>query len=236
MPTISLEKVSKYYKGEKRVEIGVEDVELEIQQGEFVFLIGSSGAGKSTLLDLITGGAVPNRGTVYLGGKDMRRLRKWDRHQTALLFGQVWQEPRLIRKRTVEENLEMVARIGAPRRERAQQTRERIKKVLGLVGMTGVEKKYPAELSGGECRRIELARALINSPPILALDELTANLDDDNIWDLFQLLNDVNLRGTTVIMATHASRYVNILRRRVVTLVDGHIFSDVKNGKYGGAV
>ena len=112
----------------------------------------------------------------------------------------------------------------------------RVKKVLGLVGMRGVESKYPVELSIGECRRVELARALINSPPILVLDEITANLDDDNIWDMFQLLQEVNRKGTTVIMATHASRYVNIMRRRVVTLVDGKIFGDVEKGRYGDVV
>lgn len=113
---------------------------------------------------------------------------------------------------------------------------ERIRKVLGLVGMRGAEKKYPGELSIGECRRVELARAMINSPPILVLDEITANLDDDNIWDMIILLNEVNRRGTTVIMATHASKYVNIMRRRVITLVDGHIFGDVERGRYGDVV
>ena len=95
---------------------------------------------------------------------------------------------------------------------------------------------YPGELSIGECRRVELARAMINSPPILVLDEITANLDDDNIWDMIILLNEVNRRGTTVIMATHASKYVNIMRRRVITLVDGHIFGDVERGRYGDVV
>ena len=95
---------------------------------------------------------------------------------------------------------------------------------------------YPAELSIGECRRVELARALVSSPPILLIDELTANLDDDNIWDLMHLLNELNSRGTTIIMATHASRYVNIMRRRVITLVDGRLLGDVRNGRYGDIV
>lgn len=236
MPVITLDQATKFYHREKRIEVGVEDVDLTIQQGEFVFLIGSSGAGKSTLLNLITGNIKPDRGNVYLGDKDLEKLKRWQRQKVALMFGQVWQERQLIRKRTVEENLEIAARIGARRREYGRQLAERIQKVLGLVGMAGVEKRYPGELSGGECRRIELARALINSPPILVLDELTANLDDDNIWDIFQLLNDINRKGTTVIMATHASHYVNIMRRRVITLVDGHIFGDVKKGKYGDIV
>lgn len=243
MPTIMLEKVTKYYKvqkkhrrGEKRLEIGVEDVDLTVEQGEFVFLVGSSGAGKSTLLDLISGKLKPDKGTVSLNGKDLARLFPWSHNQTALLFGKVCQEQTLARRITVEENLRMAAMIGRRRFESAKHIDERIQKVLGLVGMRGTEKMYPGELSIGECRRVELARALINSPPILVLDEITANLDDDNIWDMLILLNEVNRRGTTVIMATHASKYVNIMRRRVITLVDGHIFGDVERGRYGDVV
>ncbi|MCI8812730.1 MAG: ATP-binding cassette domain-containing protein [Oscillibacter sp.] len=243
MPTITLEKVTKYYKvqkkhrrGEKRLETGVEDVDLTVEQGEFVFLVGSSGAGKSTLLDLISGKLKPDKGTVSLNGKDLARLFPWSHNQTALLFGKVCQEQTLARRITVEENLRMAAMIGRRRFESAKHIDERIQKVLGLVGMRGTEKMYPGELSIGECRRVELARALINSPPILVLDEITANLDDDNIWDMLILLNEVNRRGTTVIMATHASKYVNIMRRRVITLVDGHIFGDVERGRYGDVV
>lgn len=242
MPTITLEKVTKYYKvqkkhrrGENRVEIGVEDVDLTVEQGEFIFLVGSSGAGKSTLLDLISGQLKPDRGTVSLNGKDLARLFPWS-NQTALLFGKVCQEQTLARRITVEENLRMAAVIGRRRFESGKHIDERIRKVLGLVGMRGAEKKYPGELSIGECRRVELARALVSSPPILLLDELTANLDDDNIWDMMHLLNELNSRGTTIVMATHASQFVNIMRRRVITLVDGKLFGDVKNGKYGDIV
>ena len=242
MPTITLEKVTKYYKvqkkhrrGENRVEIGVEDVNLTVEQGEFVFLVGSSGAGKSTLLDLISGKLKPDRGTVCLNGKDLTRLFPWS-NQTALLFGKVCQEQTLARRITVEENLRMAAMIGRRRFESAKHIDERIRKVLGLVGMRGAEKRYPGELSIGECRRVELARALINSPPVLVLDELTANLDDDTIWDIFHLLHELNNKGTTIVMATHASQYVNIMRRRVITLVDGKVAGDVKNGKYGDIV
>lgn len=236
MPTISLEKVTKYYKVEGRIETGVEDMDLTIQQGEFVFVIGSSGAGKSTLLHLITGRTKPNRGKVYVDRKDLKWMMTWSGNRASLLFGQVWQEATLIRKRTVEENLALAARIATCKLETSKQLRAKVEKVLGLVGMPGVEKKYPAELSIGECRRVELARALINSPPILVLDEITANLDDDTIWDIFHLLHELNKRGTTVIMATHASQYVNIMRRRVVTIVDGRLFGDVQKGKYGGVI
>lgn len=246
MPTIELENVSKYYKirrqdrhrqvGGKRYETGVQDVSLTIEQGDFVFLIGSSGAGKSTLLNLISGRLKPDSGTVYLGAMDLAKLVRWSNNRAAAMFGRVWQEHSLIRKMTVAENLYLAARIGRKRGESNRQLQIRVQKVLGLVGMARAGPKYPVELSVGECRRVELARAMINSPPILVLDEITANLDDDNIWDIFHLLTEINRKGTTVIMATHASQYVNIMHRRVVTLVDGKIIGDVKKGRYGDIV
>ena len=238
MPTIQLDHVSKFYKPKRRrkgpahQEMGVEDVELTIHQGEFVFVVGGSGAGKTTLLRLITGQARPTRGKVYVNDKDLNRAMMLSRNRAAVMFGQIWQDPTLIRKKTVGENLALASHIALGR-EHPRMVDIRVKKVLGLVGMKGVEAKYPVELSIGECRRVELARALINSPPILVLDEITANLDDDCIWDTLHLLNDVNRRGTTVIMATHDSQYVNILRRRVITMAGGRVVSDEKKGKYG---
>ena len=186
MPTITLENVTKNYKLDrkqqreqkgKKYETGVEDINLTIRQGEFVFLIGSSGAGKSTLLDLISGKLRPDRGTVYLDRKELSRLIAWSQNRAAILFGRVQQEHSLIRKMTVEENLWVAAQVGRRRFESTKHVDLRVKKVLGLVGMRGVESRYPVEMSIGECRRVELARALINSPPILVLDEITANLD-----------------------------------------------------------
>ena len=238
MPTIYLEHVSKFYKPKRRrkgpvhQEMGVEGVDLTIRQGEFVFVVGGSGAGKSTLLRLITGETKPDEGKVYLGDRDLSRAMMLSRNRMSILFGKIWQDPTLIRKKTIGENLALASRIAVGR-EGAKMVDIRIKKVLGLVGMKGVEGKYPVELSIGECRRVELARALIGSPPILVLDEITANLDDDCIWDTLHLLNDVNRRGTTVIMATHDSQYVNILRRRVITMSNGRVVSDEQKGKYG---
>ena len=238
MPTIYLEHVSKFYKPKRRKkgplhqEMGVEDVDLTIRQGEFVFVVGGSGAGKSTLLRLITGEERPNQGKVYVGDRDLSRAMALSRNRMSILFGKIWQDPTLIRKKTIGENLALASRIAVGR-EKPQLVDIRVKKVLGLVGMKGVEGKYPVELSIGECRRVELARALIGSPPILILDEITANLDDDCIWDTLHLLNDVNRRGTTVVMATHDSQYVNILRRRVITMSNGRVVTDEKKGKYG---
>ena len=238
MPTIELENVTKVYKPKRRrkglvhTDMGVEEVNLTIRQGEFVFVVGASGSGKSTLLRLITGEIRPNEGRVCVDEKELGWMLKLSRNRAAMMFGKIWQDPTLIRKKTIGDNLALAVKIAFGR-ESPRLVDLRIKKVLGLVGLKGVEKKYPVELSIGECRRVELARALIGSPPILILDEITANLDDDCIWDTLHLLNDVNRRGTTVIMATHDSQYVNILRRRVITMTGGKVTQDEEKGKYG---
>ena len=238
MPTIELENVTKVYKPKRRrkglvhTDMGVEEVNLTIRQGEFVFVVGASGSGKSTLLRLITGEIRPNEGRVCVDEKELGWMLKLSRNRAAILFGKIWQDPTLIRKKTIGDNLALAVKIAFGR-ESPRLVDLRIKKVLGLVGLKGVEKKYPVELSIGECRRVELARALIASPPVLVLDEITANLDDDCIWDTLHLLNDVNRRGTTVIMATHDSQYVNILRRRVITMSGGRVIGDIQKGKYG---
>ena len=232
MPEIRLENVSKLYKEDGKMHYALRDFTITVEQGEFVFLIGSSGAGKRTLLKLMGGEIPPDRGTVYVNNLNVARMVGPWRARVARTFGIVNQECLLIRKRTIRDNL-LLAASAVGMRRKAQKA---VTKALGIVGMPDVEDCYPAELSIGECRRVELARALVSSPPILLLDELTANLDDDNIWDLMHLLNELNSKGTTIVMATHASRYVNIMRRRVVTLVDGKLLGDVRKGKYGDIV
>lgn len=232
MAEIRLDNVTKRYMEDKRLHYALRDVSLSVEQGEFIFLIGSSGAGKSTLLKLIGGELTPDQGVVYLNGSNLSRMIGPWRVRATRTFGIVSQQCLLIRKRTIGDNLLLAAGAAGLRRK----GRQAMKKTLGLVGLPNVEGCYPAELSIGECRRVELARALLNSPSVLLLDELTANLDDDNIWDMMHLLHELNSMGTTVIMATHASQYVNIMRRRVITLVDGRVVGDVKNGKYGDIV
>ena len=233
MPEIRMEKVSKIYKTEdKQKHYAVRDLEFTVQQGEFVFLIGSSGAGKSTMLKLIGGEIAPDEGAVYIDNANISRFFGPWKVRLARTFGIVGQEPLLIRKRTIMENLMVAARASGMQRK----SQAAAEKALSLVGLPKVGDCYPAQLSIGEVRRVELARALVSSPPVLLLDELTANLDDDTIWDMMHLLNELNSRGTTIIMATHASQYVNIMRRRVVTLVDGKLAGDVQHGKYGDIV
>ena len=236
MAVVRLENASKLYKSEdkrdKRKHYAVRELNLTVEQGEFVFLIGSSGAGKSTILKLIGGELAADEGAVYVDGVNVARFFGPWRTRLARTFGIVSQQTMLIRKRTIMENLMVAGRASGLQRK----AKAAAEKALGLVGLPDVGDCYPAQLSIGEVRRVELARAMISSPPILLLDELTANLDDDNIWDMMHLLNELNSRGTTIIMATHASQYVNIMRRRVVTLVDGKLAGDVKNGRYGDIV
>lgn len=231
MPTIQLDNVTKLYKIEKRPYAAVSEIDLTIKQGEFVFIVGSSGAGKSTLMQLISGTIRPNKGSVKLDNLNLGLVPPWFRPMVYRSFGIVRQESQLMRKRTIHDNLMMAVRAGIGVDK--EQMKEKVTKALGIVGMSGKGPKYPGELSLGECRRIELARAIINSPPILMLDELTANLDEDGIWDMMHLLTHMNHQGTTVVMATHASMFVNILRRRVITLVDGQIAADMERGRYG---
>ncbi len=233
MPDLRLEGATKYYKLEKKKLLAVQDINLTIEQGEFVFLIGSSGAGKTTVLRMLGGDLRPDSGSAYLGDKNMGYYFGPLQFRLRRCFGYVWQEPQLLRKRTIYENLFMA--LAARAVGKRVKWDKAVAKALALVGMQGVEHCFPADLSLGEVRLVELARALVNSPQILILDELTANLDDDNIWDIMYLLNELNNRGITIVMATHASQYVNIMRRRVVMLRDGRLVSDVHNGRYGEA-
>lgn len=216
---------------EKKIVHAIRSVDLTIEAGEFVFITGSSGAGKSTLLQLIACETKPSRGTVYLDGVNMHRLSQRQRQHRRLRFGYVPQFPSLIRKRTIQENLSTVALLGRGRVHMAPD--KRVQKALNMVGMGDAANCYPVELSMGQCRRVELARAIVNNPDILVLDELTANLDEDTAWDMFLFLSELNHHGVTVIMASHAKKFVNLMRRRVITLVDGAILGDVQKGRYG---
>jgi len=238
MSTITATNVSKYYierrwwqLGRRDREIGVQDVNLTIEQGEFVFVIGSSGAGKSTLLSLLAGQIKPSRGSVRVDGQELSSMKRRKPKQYSRTVGMVAQQHAFDRSVNVKKNLERLVRVE--RGDSEVSTEDRINKVLGLVGLPEAGDRFPGELTAGERRRVELAGAMINSPDILVLDEVIANLDEDSVWDTFLLLTEINRRGTTVIMSIHNSRFVNMLRRRVITLVDGRIFGDVDKGRYG---
>lgn len=237
MPLIELQNVSKFYKWEHNFRIAVQSIDLTIRQGEFVFIIGSSGSGKSTLLKLISGQLDPDWGEVRIDGRVLKTKTRFGRRRPNPMFGVVGQRQGLVNRKTVYQNLMDSALHGRGfGMDRKRKAESRIKKVLSLVGMKGFEDKYPLEMSLGECWQVELARALVNSPQILIIDEITTKLDDDTIWDIFLFLNELNRKGTTVIMATRASQFVNIMHKRVVTMVDGKVFGDVKRGRYGDVV
>lgn len=238
MPAIRLENVSKIFKGpkkgpQKRFET-LSHVNLQISQGEFVFFVGSRGAGSSTLLNLISGNLQPDTGAVYLDGINLAKLSRRQEKQLRYTFGWVPQESQLVRSATVFENLCPPGRFG--RMGGAITDGPLITKALGLVGMAGCEDRRPGEFSASECRKIELAKAILYSPPVLILDKMTDMMDDDSIWDAIHLLEEMNRRGTTVLMSTHSRQFVNIMRRRVVTLVDGKIVGDVQKGRFGDIV
>ena len=228
MPTIRLEDVAKLYKTKERRISAIQDVNLKIEQGEFVFFIGSRGAGKSTILDIISGDVSPDRGAVFLDDVNISRVSKRRRHGC---MGRVPQESGLVRTETILQNMSSSGKKELFRDKQLTQTL--IPKALGLVGMAGCEDRYPVELSTSECRKIELAKAILRSPPILLLDEITDWMDDDSAWDMMHLLMELNRRGTTILMATSAVQIVNIMRKRVITLVDGKIKGDVQKGRYG---
>ena len=232
MPKVRLENVSKMYKDREKRAPAVLNVNFEFEQGEFIFLTGSRGAGKSTLLDLIAGDLTPDNGAVYIDDVNLKRMGFTQRRRYRRSIGRVSPESRLIRNQTVLQNL------TGPRladRVRNKATHEsRVQKSLGLVGMAGCESRYPLEFSASECKRIELAKAIMYSPSILLLDEITERADDDTTWDLLHLINEMNKRlGTTVLMATNASSVVNYMRKRVITLADGKIAGDVRKGRLG---
>ncbi len=243
MPTIRLEDVSKIYKGTRKgygPQAGrrgfetLSRVNLQIEQGEFVFFVGSRGAGSSTLLNLISGVLQPDEGAVYLDQVNLSKLGRRQEKKLRYIFGRVPQESNLIRTATVFENLCPPGRFG--RMGGTLTDGPLIAKALGLVGMADTEEKRPGEFSASECRKIELAKAILYSPPILILDRITDHMDDDSIWDMMHLLDEMNRRGTTVLMATQARQFVNIMRRRVITLVDGRIVGDVAKGRFGDIV
>ncbi len=195
-----------------------------------MFVTGSSGAGKSTLLHVIAGAVKPTSGKLFLNGSNARRLSPRAKAKKNVRIGFVPQSPHLTRLVTIKQNLEPFAHMH---HNKNYTVNERLDKVLSLVGLVDVKDRYPAELSLGENKRVELARALLSSPTILVVDELTASLDEDTAWDIFHLLGELNYHGMTIVMSTHAKKLVDIFRKRVITLVNGKIVSDVKRGKYG---
>ena len=225
---ISFEKVSKTYPGQERPALS--EMSLEIERGEFVFVIGSSGSGKSTFMRLILREERPSTGRVIVAGKDLSRLSNWKLPHHRRLIGTVFQDFRLLPNKTVHQNVSFALEvIGKPKGH----INKVVPEVLDLVGLDGKEDRLPSELSGGEQQRVAVARAFVNRPMILIADEPTGNLDPETSVGIMKLLDRINRTGTTVVMVTHDQAIVNQMRKRVLELDQGHLVRDQARGVYG---
>ena len=209
--------------------VALKDVNIEIEKGEFVFVVGSSGSGKTTFIELLLRELVPTKGKIEVAGVNYDRLKKNKIHKVRRKIGVVFQNFRLLKDRTVYENVAFAQRvIETP----AKYIKRQVPAVLALVGLEEKFKSYPRQLSGGEQQRVALARALVNKPEIILADEPTGNLDPKNSWDIMNLLDEINQKGTTVVVVTHNKEIVNVMKKRVITLKKGVVVSDVQKGGY----
>ena len=223
---IRLSEVTKEYANGTKALNGLS---LEIQDGEFVFMVGPSGSGKSTVIKLLTGEVVPTSGRVMVNGFSLNNISEWQIPHLRRTLGIIFQDFRLIEKKTVYDNMVFAMRVvGASPKE----IKKRIPYVLKLVGLENKASRYPDELSGGEQQRVAIARALVNNPDMIIADEPTGNLDPARSLEIMTLLNRINELGTTVLVVTHEKDLVNRFDKRVVMLEKGRVVSDGK-GKYG---
>ena len=225
---IRLENVTKLYKTSSRP--ALDSVSVDIDKGEFVFIIGPSGSGKSTFLRLLLREEVPTKGRVFVSNYDVVKLARRRVPRLRQTIGCVFQDFRLLNNKTVFENVAFALEvIGKP----AHTIRKVVPEVLELVGLEGKADRMPNELSGGEQQRVAIARAFVNRPLVLLADEPTGNLDPDTSQDIMLLLERINRTGTTVVMATHDQTIVDSMRRRVVELDQGRVVRDDARGVYG---
>ena len=219
--------VSKIYKGGIRA---LEGISIDIEKGEFVFIVGPSGSGKSTFMKLVIKEEDPTQGQVYVAGKDLSSLPKWRIPYLRRNVGCVFQDFKLLPNKTVFENVAFgLEVIGRPRAS----VRRQVPQILELVGLGEKLDRFPDELSGGEQQRVSIARAFVNRPLILVADEPTGNLDPATSVGIMRLLDRINRTGTTVVMATHDHAIVDSMRRRVIELENGQIVRDQSRGIYG---
>ena len=202
-------------------------VNLRIRKGEFVFIVGSSGSGKTTLFKLLLKELEPTSGKIFINSKNISRLRRRKVPKMRRGIGVVFQDFRLLKDRNVFANIALAQRVVG---KSAKTIRETVPQMLALVGLSDKAEAFPNELSGGEQQRVALARALVNNPPILLADEPTGNLDPTNAWEILTLLDDINKRGTTVVVVTHNKEIVDRMQKRVITIDKGVIVSDEKGG------
>ncbi|HUG08058.1 MAG TPA: cell division ATP-binding protein FtsE [Acidimicrobiia bacterium] len=226
---IRLDKVTKVYDGGT---VAANDVSLDIQKGEFIFLVGASGSGKSTLIRLMLREEPVTRGKIWVAGKDITTLPKWKIPFLRRSVGTVFQDYKLLPNKTVRENVAFALEVlGRPQSVIGPQ----VDQVLELVGLADKAERYPRQLSGGEQQRVSVARSFVNRPPIMLCDEPTGNLDPKTSVGIMKLLDRINRTGTTIVMATHDHAIVDAMKRRVVALEGGKLVRDDETGGYEGA-
>ncbi len=209
--------------------LALDEISLEIKQGEFVFIVGPSGAGKSTLLRILTREILPSLGKVLVNHSDVTKLKDKDIPNLRRKVGMVFQDFKLLDDRTVFEQVALALEVLGKFDEEIE---KQVEHILKLVEIWDKRNLFPRQLSGGEAQRTAIARAAVGKPDVLLADEPTGDLDPKTAWGVIQLLNEINSWGTTIIMATHNQEIVNTLKRRVITLKKGKIVSDNKEGKY----
>lgn len=227
---IRFEEVTKRYKSAGSP--ALDNVSLQIDDGEFVFLVGPSGSGKSTFLRLLLREEKASDGRVFVNDKDVAKLRRWRVPPLRRKMGAVFQDFRLLPEKTVSQNVAFALEVIGESRSK---TKPAVADALELVGLTELANRKPGQLSGGEQQRVAIARAFVNKPPILIADEPTGNLDPSTSLGIMRLLDRINRTGTTVIMATHDAAMVDQMRKRVIELVGGQVIRDEARGVYGYA-
>jgi cell division transport system ATP-binding protein len=225
-PVISFHGVSKVYPNGTEA---LRDVDLAIHQGDFCFLVGASGAGKSTLVRLLIRDEAPSSGRIFVEGQEISRMARRKLPKLRRKFGIVFQDYKLLTRRTVAQNVAFALQVTRPGQ---RHLREKVEEVLWIVGLEDKLDTFPDELSGGEQQRVAIARALVHRPRIFLADEPTGNLDPDTSWGIVQLLLQINHRGTTVLMATHNREVVDLVRRRVIAIDGGRVVRDEAEGQY----
>lgn len=209
--------------------VGLNDIDLTIEPGEFVSIVGQSGTGKTTFVKLLIAEERPSSGLIEVGGWDITKIPFRDIPLLRRQIGVIFQDFKLLNRKTVAENISFALEVAGEKRKRILDV---VPKVLDVVGLGHKADRYPHQLSGGEQQRVAIARSLVHRPKILVADEPTGNLDAINTHEIIEILKKINEFGTTVVLVTHNREIVNHLKKRVVTLEDGEVISDVKKGKY----
>ena len=222
---IKLEHVSKSYAAGVPA---LNDVSLDIEAGEFVFIVGDSGSGKSTLIKLLLKELEPSEGTITINGRKLNKIRRRQIPKFRRNIGVVFQDFRLLKDRNIYENVAFAQKVIG---ESNRKIKKNVPAILSMVGLAAKYRSYPKQLSGGEQQRVAIARALVNEPKILLADEPTGNLDNNNAWEIMKLLEEINSRGTTVVVLTHNLEIVKTMNKRVITMKKG-VVSDDSKGDY----